>query len=222
MTLVVNGAVVAGSVRTPEATYRIRPAGAGLHAVSQVDLSRLPPLGEPIPGREWEKEERPPPGPDGGFPALLEPRLALPVPAAFRATGDAPRADVQGSIATDRAALEALYDATDGPNWTDSTNWKTDAPLGEWFGVWTDSTGRVIRLELDDNGLAGPIPTELGNLSNLRSLSLGSNDLSGPIPAGIGKPDQPLDDGPLVERLDRSDPGVAGKLGAPPGPLPPR
>lgn len=48
MTLVVNGAVVAGTVRTPEATYRIRPAGNGLHAVSEVDLSRTPPLGEPI------------------------------------------------------------------------------------------------------------------------------------------------------------------------------
>ena len=45
MTLVVNGEVVAGTVRTPEATYRIRPAGAGLHAVSEIDPSRLPPLG---------------------------------------------------------------------------------------------------------------------------------------------------------------------------------
>ncbi len=68
MTLVVNGDVVAGTVRTPEATYRIRPAGGGLHAVSEVDLSRLPPLGEPIPRRAWE-EERLPTGPDGGRPA---------------------------------------------------------------------------------------------------------------------------------------------------------
>ena len=48
MTLVVNGDVVAGTVRTPEATYSIRPAGNALHAVRQVDLSQLPPLGEPI------------------------------------------------------------------------------------------------------------------------------------------------------------------------------
>ncbi len=48
VTLVVNGDVVAGTVRTPEATYRIRSAGNGLHTVSQVDLSRLPPPGEPI------------------------------------------------------------------------------------------------------------------------------------------------------------------------------
>ena len=186
MTLVVNGAIVAGSVRTPEATYRIRPAGAGLHAVSQVDLSRLPPLGEPIPGRGWDQAERPPLGADGGFPAPVEPRLPPPVPAGFRATEDASRADAQGSIATDRAALEALYDATDGPNWRDSTNWKTDAPLGEWFGVTTDADGRVERLSLGENELTGPIPPELGSLVNLEQLILQVNELTGPIPAWLG------------------------------------
>ena len=30
----------------------------------------------------------------------------------------------------DRAALEALYRATDGPNWINDDNWLTDAPLG--------------------------------------------------------------------------------------------
>ena len=67
VTLVVNGDVVAGTVRTPEATYRIRPAAGGLHAVSEVDLSRLPPLGEPIeserPGRDGPRFE-----PDRGGP----------------------------------------------------------------------------------------------------------------------------------------------------------
>ena len=56
VTLVVNGEVVAGTVRTPAATYRIRPAGGGLHAVSQIDLSRLPPLGEPTPRRTEEDD----------------------------------------------------------------------------------------------------------------------------------------------------------------------
>ena len=58
MTLVVNGDVVAGAVRTPDATYRIRPAGNGLHVISQIDPSRLPPPGEPIPRRRGR--ERPP------------------------------------------------------------------------------------------------------------------------------------------------------------------
>ena len=48
MTLVVNGEVVAGAVRTPQATYRIRSAGDGLHAIRQIDPSTLPPGGEPL------------------------------------------------------------------------------------------------------------------------------------------------------------------------------
>ena len=67
MTLVVNGEVVAGTVRTPEATYRIRPAGGGLHAVSQVDLSQLPPLAEPIPDPR-RRRDRPPLGVDLDVP----------------------------------------------------------------------------------------------------------------------------------------------------------
>ncbi len=59
MTLVVNGEVVAGTVRTPGATYSIRPADGGLHAVSQVDLSRLPPLGEPIPRPRGARDQPP-------------------------------------------------------------------------------------------------------------------------------------------------------------------
>ncbi len=57
VTLVVNGDVVVGTVRTPEATYRIRPAGDGLHAVSQIDTARLPPPGEPIPRRRLKEED---------------------------------------------------------------------------------------------------------------------------------------------------------------------
>ena len=48
MTLVVNRNVVAGTIRTPTATFRIRPAGVGRHAVMQIDPSRLPPPDEPL------------------------------------------------------------------------------------------------------------------------------------------------------------------------------
>ena len=42
VTLVVNGSVVAGTVRYPGATYRIRRASSGRHAIIQVDPSQLP------------------------------------------------------------------------------------------------------------------------------------------------------------------------------------
>ena len=93
----------------------------------------------------------------------------------------------QSGAATDRAALEALYDATGGENWTNSANWKTDAPLEAWYGVTTDDAGRVWLLELADNGLSGPIPDALGSLANLGLLWLGSNALSGPIPDALGR-----------------------------------
>ena len=66
-----------------------------------------------------------------------------------------------------RAALVALYNATEGGSWTTRTNWLSGRPLDEWHGVTTDSDGRVTALELSGNQLTGEIPPELGGLSNL-------------------------------------------------------
>ena len=87
---------------------------------------------------------------------------------------------------SDRDALVALYDATGGPDWAERDNWLTDAELGEWYGVETDSAGRVTALRLQDNGLEGRIPAELGHLSALRDLILWNNSLRGPIPPELG------------------------------------
>ena len=92
----------------------------------------------------------------------------------------------QGSVAADKAALEALYDATDGPNWTTSTNWKTEGELSTWHGVFTAADGRVTQLYLFSNELSGEIPEELGNLSNLEELYLFNNELTGEIPEELG------------------------------------
>ena len=99
----------------------------------------------------------------------------------------------QGSAQTDRAALEAVYRATGGSGWANSTNWQTGAPLGDWYGVETNAQGRVTGLRLggwDDaarefigNGLVGSLPPEIGTLSDLRRLEIGGNGgLTGPIP----------------------------------------
>ena len=102
-------------------------------------------------------------------------------------SGAARPALAQGSVETDRDALVALYEATNGDNWTNNENWKTDAPLGQWWGVDTNVSGRVSGLNLVGNGLSGQIPAELGDLSSLTFLDLGVNSLSGPMPPGLGK-----------------------------------
>ncbi len=89
-------------------------------------------------------------------------------------------------VATDRDVLVALYQAANGANWKNNANWLSDAPLATWHGVTTDDSGRVIALDLSENGLSGAIPPELGNLTNLTALNLYPNDLSGDIPSELG------------------------------------
>ena len=55
------------------------------------------------------------------------------------ATITATAGDVSGTseitvVNPDRAALVALYNATDGRNWVDNTNWLTDARWGSGMG----------------------------------------------------------------------------------------
>ena len=95
-------------------------------------------------------------------------------------------AGAQDGTVLDRTALEALYDATGGEGWTDSTNWKTAAALDTWFGVTTDDAGRVTELALGENGLTGSLPPALGSLASLERLSLRGNELTGPIPGELG------------------------------------
>ena len=89
-------------------------------------------------------------------------------------------------VASDRAALVALYNATEGGSWTTRTNWLSGRPLDEWHGVTTDSDGRVTALNLSSNSVHGALPAELGDLTNLESLRLSDNPLRGPIPAALG------------------------------------
>ncbi len=86
----------------------------------------------------------------------------------------------------DSLALVALYNSTDGANWTNSTGWlHPDSTLSTWYGI-TISGDRVTGLEMSSNNLSGTLPTEIGNLTSLLHLTLSSNQLTGAIPAEIG------------------------------------
>ena len=111
--------------------------------------------------------------PPSGAPAQVEPGIAL-------------QTVEPGGADDDREALTALYEATGGPDWLETEGWLTDAPLGSWHGVDTANNGRVYRLNLGQNDLAGEIPAEVGDLAGLMELVLPGNRLTGKVPAEVG------------------------------------
>ncbi len=95
-------------------------------------------------------------------------------------------------LASDSLALVALYNSTNGPGWTNNTNWLT-GPVSTWFGIIV-SGNRVTEIRMCivcfgtviGNNLLGTIPPALGTLSNLTELTLFNNQLTGTIPPELG------------------------------------
>ena len=126
----------------------------------------------------------------------------------------------------ERAALVALYQATDGANWAQKDNWLSSASIATWYGVKTDQDGRVKELTLAGNNLNGTLPDlralaqlsildldfnlltgsipDLGALSQLEWLSVSSNQLTGSVPD--------LNTHTKLERLDLSANQLTGSI----------
>lgn len=91
-----------------------------------------------------------------------------------------------------REALVALYKATDGDHWVNNTNWLSDKPIYEWYGVNNNEWGGVLKspyvvhLNLRENGLNGKLPEEFAALMNTAiSIDLAFNVLGGVIPESV-------------------------------------
>ncbi len=92
-------------------------------------------------------------------------------------------------IQSDFDALVALYNSTDGANWTANSGWNTltNENIETWKGV-TVQGDRVTQIILPDNNLSGTLPTELGNLTNLTQLDISGNQtITGTIPTELFK-----------------------------------
>lgn len=107
------------------------------------------------------------------------------------------RADKPKPIpAEERAALIALYNATNGDNWSNNSGWKygllhTDGfakpgTENKWFGV-TVVGGHVIKIHLSDNKLNGFIPSQTQDLKFLSILNVKRNPSLTEISPGLGK-----------------------------------
>jgi hypothetical protein len=142
-------------------------------------------------------------------------------------------AGLAGTTLAECLALAELYNLTNGNQWTERTNWFS-TNYCTWHGITCSSgdAGRVTEIELDGNGLAGPLPTtaftslaqltlfdindnvvvgtiplELVNLPLLSTLDLGQNGMSDDIPDQIwGKT--------TLLNLDLSDNGFTEDLTA--------
>lgn len=96
--------------------------------------------------------------------------------------------ELKGPVSqVERDALIAIYNATNGPNWFNTVNWNTSAPVSTWTGV-TTTGNKVTTLNISGYGLIGQLPNDITNLSNLEALYIGLGDtgLTGTIPSNIG------------------------------------
>ena len=97
MVLVVNGAILAGTLWTRDGIYAIRTEGAGVHILEKVDPSQAPPLAEPrvLPYPNPSRVEKPP----------IVRKPALPAPSAQTQAQTQAQDNAQGSAQIDVLVL---------------------------------------------------------------------------------------------------------------------
>ena len=100
------------------------------------------------------------------------------------------RQGISPEFEAERAALMAIFNALDGPNWESHEYWGTEAPVTWWPKVFCDENGHVVSLDLNDPGIKGSLPPEIGNLPYLTDLNLGGPyvdcHFTGSLPEEIG------------------------------------
>ena len=115
-----------------------------------------------------------------------------------------------------RYTVAVLYFSTGGDDWTRCSRHRTSPCivggrfLGSnseclWYGVSCNLSGKIFRVDFEDNNLVGTIASELGSLAELTSLALEKGDLQGTIPSSLGQLDK-------LETLDLDYNRVSGDV----------
>lgn len=87
---------------------------------------------------------------------------------------------------SEKDALIALYNNTNGATWTTNDNWlDSSEPVSTWYGVVV-TNNHVTALYLGSNNLTGSLPSEIGDFPELTMLYFWGNNITGPIPPQIG------------------------------------
>jgi hypothetical protein len=82
--------------------------------------------------------------------------------------------------------LTEFYRKTDGDSWHNRTNWCSDLPFDEWYGIKVDQkTKYITQIVLPNNNLRGHITSRIQYLAELQTLNLSNNRLTGTIPAAL-------------------------------------
>lgn len=101
----------------------------------------------------------------------------------------------------DGITLKKIWEALDGPNWsyrgiayTEGSNWDFERDIDLWTaqpGVRVTDDGRVASLSLGGFGAKGDMPSCLGDLTELKTLSIGNHmDGLGKSPIGDISPEE--------------------------------
>lgn len=85
----------------------------------------------------------------------------------------------------EKAALQAIYNATNGASWTEPFRWTQEQidsyPNSTLHGINT-LNGDIFRINLNKVGMSGTLPNELNDLTGLTFISMVDNSLAGTIP----------------------------------------